>query len=236
MSGKTYLAVAGTAAAMFFSLEQHGLQSSVLNAFSMALRLSGLTLAYTFCILPYALALCEDMEHHYVRYQVIRGNLKKYVFSKVAVIYLSSVAALLLGGCLFVLICRSQVPWIKEGYTDMELMRNTAYGQFFSGKHYGIYCVIQMLHTSLLAGMLSVSAAFLSLYISNKVMVIALPVCAYQIWVEFAPDEYASVYVFRTTVKLFAHDWQCFFYALFFSLLFTILCGIGILRKLKKCM
>lgn len=230
---RNYFAIAGVTFSLFYALEERGLRQSVLNTYFMAVTLSGLMLAYLFCILPYAFVFCEDLEHNYTRYQIIRGNLRKYVCSKVAVIYLSSVAAMVLGTVLFVLMCSLKIPWATEDLFGLDIMILGAYGDLIRKGHFFTYCVCYALQLGLLAGMLSVLAAFISLFISNKVMVAAIPVCIYQLGFVGYRGKYFSVYVFQAYNKIFQYSWQCLLFAFAATMVFVIPITFGIIKKLK---
>lgn len=88
---EVYAAILGVAATLFFSMESRELKNgNVMFSYFYATEMSGFMIAYVFCAFPYAASLCEDLEHKYVRYQTVRGSLKRYVASKVGVVYLSS--------------------------------------------------------------------------------------------------------------------------------------------------
>lgn len=233
-SYEIYIAIIGVMLSLFFSLEDNGIQESgVLSTYMLSLALSGRIIAYAFCALPYATVFCEDLENKYVRYQIIRGNLKKYVLSKVMVIYISSVITMVLGTLLFLFICRIQVSWadLQMDSLNVELAGNYAF--LISGKHYFLYCLLFSLHLGLLAGIFSVFAAYFSLYISNKVTVLILPVVVYQILLEYSRNGIISVALFYPYNKAFAQDWLYFFVILIVSIFITVLLMTGIYKKIK---
>ncbi|MCI7813165.1 MAG: hypothetical protein MR543_05725 [Robinsoniella sp.] len=230
---RTYFAVAGVICALFYSLEERGLRESVMNTYFMAVTLSGLMLAYLFCIVPYAFVFCEDLEHQYTRYQIIRGNLKKYVFSKVAVIYLSSVATMVLGTVVFVCVCSLKIPWIPEDIESLNIMIQGAYGGLIEQGHCLIYCLFYALQLGFLAGMISVFCAFISLFLSNKVMVAAMSVCVYQLGFVSYKGRYFSIYIFHAYNKIFESSWQCLLYTFTVSIFWVLLITAGIKKKLE---
>lgn len=66
------------------------------------------------CASAFAAVFCEDLENKYLRYSIGRGNLKKYVLSKVIVIYVSSIITMILGTLLFIMYLRLQLPWTSD--------------------------------------------------------------------------------------------------------------------------
>lgn len=111
-----FAAVAGVCMSLIFSLEHRGVRNGdTLFTLAMASDLTGALIAFVFCAVPFAAVFCEDLENRYVYYQLSRVNKKIYVFSKLMVIYLSSVLTMILGTALFVGWCRIQVPWVNAG-------------------------------------------------------------------------------------------------------------------------
>lgn len=121
--GKSYRWAAGTIGVvvmLFFSLEGDLVlkgfgTGNVLSTYFNSTNMTGFLIAFSFCAFPFATVYPEEREHKYICYSVIRGNLKSYVLSKTTVIYISSLATMILGSLLFLLLCRIQVPWMDWG-------------------------------------------------------------------------------------------------------------------------
>lgn len=229
-----YAAVIGVAICLIFSLENKGLaNNSVLTTYIMSTEMSGVMIAYVFCAFPVATFFCDDLENGYIRYQVIRGNLKNYMLSKVATMYITSIIIMVLGTILFLGIYKTQAPWVDWELGDLDVELTGAYAGLLRGGHYFLYCILYALQLGLLAGVLSVFAALLSLFITNRVTVLVLPVLVYQILLEYAGSGKFTVFLFRAYVKPFNQDWQCFL--LVFMLSFILVVGFagGIYKKLK---
>ncbi len=229
-----YAAILGVAASMFFSLEKIGLiNGNVLYTFYYSVNMSGMRVAYIFCALPYAASFCDDMEYRYIRYQAIRGGLKRYVVSKVSVIYLTSLVSLMLGSLVFVSLCRFQGPWMGPAIGGIE---GTVYAGLIAKGHYMLYCMCYVLQLGFLAGILSVLSALFSLYITNKAMVFVLPVLIYQILGEAAGEGKFTVYAFCAYNRLFDRDWQNMLCLVLVSIGIVSFLGWGIYRKLRTRM
>ena len=84
-----------------------------------------------------------------------------------------------------------------------------------------------------LAGILSVLSTLVSLYITNRVMVFALPVLAYQILLESAGPGMYSVFMFRAFNKPFREDWQCLLFLSAVSAGIVSALAGGIFKKLQ---
>lgn len=85
-----------------------------MDTYIYAVEMSGKMIAYAFCASAFAAVFCEDLENKYLRYSIGRGNLKKYVLSKVIVIHVSSIITMILGTLLFVMYLRLQLPWTSD--------------------------------------------------------------------------------------------------------------------------
>lgn len=232
-----YAAVLGVVVSLYFSLENRGLVNGhVLYTYLYATEMSGMMIAYVFCAFPFAASICEDLEYKYVRYQAARGSLKHYVASKVSVIYLTSVAVMVLGSMVFVFLCRTEGTWVGQELDDVEVLLAGVYGCLIEDGHYAWYCMFYALQLGLLAGIFSVLAAFFSLFITNKMTVFALPVLIYQILLESSGPGKFTVYAFCSYNKYFARDWQCLLSLFLASIGFVSILAWGIFRKLRTRM
>ncbi len=74
---KIYAAIIGVSIAILFSTEQIGLiNGNILDTYIQGSELSGIMIAYVFCAFPFATVFCEDLDNKYIRYELIRSNLK----------------------------------------------------------------------------------------------------------------------------------------------------------------
>lgn len=229
-----YAAIIGVAVSLIFSLENEGFtNNSVVSTYLMSTEMSGVMIAYVFCAFPFATAFCDDLENGYARYQVIRGNFIRYVLSKVSVIYVTSIITMILGTIIFLAVYKTQGPWIDWQSGSIGVTMAGTYSGLITGGHYLLYCIMCAFQLGLLAGILSAFAAFLSLYVTNRVTVLVLPVLVYQILLEYAGSGRFNVFIFRSHVKLFQQDWQCFLFLFMLSLILVAGFTFGICRKLK---
>ena len=137
---------------------------------------------------------------------------------------------------MFVFLCRTQGPWVNPEADDVGVYLAGVYGGLIEEGHYAWYCMFYALQLGLLAGMLSVLAAFFSLYITNKVTVFALPVLIYQILLESSGSGKFTVYAFCAYNKYFARDWQCLLSLFLVSMGFVTILAWGIFKKLRTRM
>ncbi len=234
-SYEIYAAILGVAAALAFSVEDFGLKNgNVLFTYFYATQMSGFKITFVFCTFAFAASICEDLEYKYVRFQTIRGGLKSYVASRVSVIYLSSVLTMVLGSLLFVLLCRIQGPWENEFDNGVF----GVYAQLAERGHYVWYCTFCALQLGLLASMLSVLSAFFSLFITNRVLVLILPVLIYEILEELSGTgfQYDTIRVFHSYYQPFDQPWQCLLLLFAISAGTAAVLAVGIYRKLSARM
>lgn len=229
-----YVGVIGVAFFLFFSLEGRGyVNENVLFTYLFATNMSGALITYVFCAFPYAFVFGQDMEHKYIRYQLIRGDLKSYVLSKSVVIYLSSVITMICGTLLFLLLCRTQLQWVSLETVAQDISKVGCYESVLKGGHYLIYCLLYALHMGILSGFLSLFAAFCSIYITNRVMVLVLPVLLFQVLTSININGY-NIFVFYAYVKVFANDWHNLLFIFGLSAVPSVALTMGIYQSLKK--
>lgn len=233
-----YLAVIGVALSLLFSLENYAFAEGMvgfnaLDTYTHAADGSGVLIAYAFCALPFATVFCEDLEHHYLRYSINRGSAVKYVLSKAAVIYFSSVITMILGSVLFVLYIRSQLDWMLYE-ENLGFYMAGMYRSLLAGEHYGAYVFMLSLQLGMLAGALSLCAAFLSLFISNRMFVLITPVLVHQILTEYRGNGWMNIMIFIPYFHEFQSDLQYFLVVCAFSLIPSALFTWGIYRKIKS--
>ena len=234
----TWLAVLGVAAALWFSLENNAFQKemvngNVLDTYIMSTNMSGVMIAYAFCAFSYAAVFCEDLENKYARYSINRGNTWRYVASKSVVIYGSSVLTMVLGTFLFVVCIRIRLPWVSE-YANIGVLQAGMYRTLLDGEHYWMYVFFYALQQGMLAGVLSLAAAFLSMFVSNKMMIWITPILIYQVLLEYRGDGWFGVMLVRPFLNQFPTDIQYFLTVFGSSLCFSLLFTWGICKKIKN--
>ena len=230
-----YISILGVTLGLFYGQEGKPLRDSVIAAYWISISLSGFMVLYVFCILPFGLVFCEDLEHYFFRYQIVRGSVVQYVVSKTILIYLSSVLTMALGTGLFALLASGKRPWFDGKVPTGDVFQEGAFGWLIEDGHVFLFILIYAIVLGFLAGTLSVLTAFISLFISNKVMAVALPVCFLQCWIHFLRNsKYLSVYSFHLYTKIFPEDWQCVLLAFVISIVPVCFLTLGIIWKIKK--
>lgn len=234
-----WIGTVGVAFAMFFALGSlEELESSVIDTVIFSAYNVGFMLTFVFCAFPFGGAYCEELENHYARHLLIRGSLKKYVIAKSAVIFLSSIVTMTLGVVLFAVICRARLPWI-----DMETYDSSvAYEGLLQNGNYLLWTVVYGAQWGIWAGCLSVVSAFCSLYISNRLLLLAMPVLLDQMLTELGTGNFRRIAwldphtVFDASHQLLGSNVKTLLWALGAGLVVTAIFGALSFFKLRKRM
>ena len=232
-----YLAIMGVAVSIWFSLEDYAfnermVNGNVLDTYSMAANMSGIMIVYAFCAFSYATVFCEDLEHKYARYSINRGNIWKYVVSKAVVVYGASVITMVLGSLLFVATIRLKLPWTSDSLQDIYL--GGMYSSLIAGEHYWVYVILCTLQMGMLAGVLSLAASFLSMFVSNKMLILITPILLQQLLLEYRGNGWFNVLLIYPSSNQFSTDIQYFLTVFGSSLCFSALLTWGIYKKMKS--
>ncbi|MDO4274807.1 MAG: hypothetical protein Q4D16_14155 [Eubacteriales bacterium] len=232
-----YIAIIGVAVSLWFSLENYAFEEGLINGnaldtYCMAVDMSGTMIAYAFCAFSYATVFCEDLENKYARYSMNRGSTCRYVVSKAIVVYGSSVITMVLGALIFVVSIRLQVPWTVSG-VDQGSYLVGMYHSLVSEGHYWLYIFLYALQMGMLAGILSLAASFLSLFISNRMLILISPILMHQILMEYRGSGWFNIMLINPELHQFSSDIQYFFIVFGCSLGFSALFTWGIYKKIK---
>ena len=152
--------------------------------------------------------------------------------SKAVVVYGSSVISMVLGSLLFVASIRLKIPWTSEGLQD--IFMEGMYGSLIAGEHYWSYVFLCALQMGMLAGTLSLAASFLSMFVSNKMLILITPILIQQILLEYRGKGWFSVMLIYPTLNRFSTDIQYFLTVFGCSLCFSALLTWGIYKKIKS--
>lgn len=207
---------------------------TIVEAYQLNICCIQVLLVFVFAIFPFAEGICQDLEYGFYRVLIIRGNLKDYVCSKELSIFLSTVLAMIFGTLFYILMQKIEVPeaiWIEAGVN---------YGSFtylLEHKMYLLYMTLCGLKMGFLAGILSVASAFVSLYITNRLLVYSLPIIAFYIiddvsQVLFYP--YNFDYWFNPTNTLHTNDFVALGMTLIVTAALLILIAILMFKRMQR--
>lgn len=197
-----------------------------------------LTLIFT--TFAFGHCFCEDIEHSYIRFQVIRGNLRLYVISKVIVISLSAVFTMMMGMLLFVLVLRMNFPWIDLAEGTFEtLAEYGSFRLFLKNGNYIVYFLFCGIQYGLLAAVLAVTAALFSLLYHDVLFVLSVPLIVrylIQYYSDLLPgyDQLNPNAIYDISYNVWDHDWLSFAYAGGVSVLAIVLLGMAIFQMIKR--
>lgn len=197
-----------------------------------------LTLIFT--TFAFGHCFCEDIEHSYIRFQVIRGNLQLYVISKVIVISLSAVFTMMMGMLLFVLVLRMNFPWIDLAEGTFEtLAEYGSFRLFLKNGNYIVYFLFCGIQYGLLAAVLAVTAALFSLLYHDVLFVLSVPLIVrylIQYYSDLLPgyDQLNPNAIYDISYNVWDHDWLSFAYAGGVSVLAIVLLGMAIFQMIKR--
>lgn len=229
-----YGAIVGIVLVFFYSLEKKGLRNSVLESYIASVAGSGIHIAAVFCAGAFATSICEDLEHRYVYYEVIRGDCKKYLISRVIVVYLSAVLVMIVGTMIFCCVSSLRVPWVRVSDSVYNLALNGSYKSCILSEHYLVYCLLFSLQLGMYMGILAVAASFLSLFTTNMGLILSFPILLDQFLIELPSNNILSFAAFCPIPARFETGWQSFVCLFFLSTASVSLLLLGMRIQMKR--
>lgn len=171
LSWRFILAVSGVVFAHFYSIyKMAGINGSVYKTYEAATYFTPYLVSITLCALPYAQGFCEDFKQKFINQVLVRCGLKRYVFIKCFFIFISSMAVMILGTAIFILLVRCSVPWAQPD----DIRRMDKLGSMLQG-HYMLYYIVRSFFTSMLAAGLALLSSYLSLYWQSSFLIMSTP-------------------------------------------------------------
>ncbi len=234
MGGTWIAASIGIVCSMFFSLEGGQLiDGCALDAYVNAMTMNGEILIFVCCAFAFAGTIGEDLERKYIRYQVIRGNLKSYLFARSSMIFMSSVMVMMAGAFIFIILLRIKFPWESAEAGMRSILKEGNYEELLDGKHYLSYCMLYALHNGLIAGILSNFAALCSTFIVNKVLVLVSPMLLWM--VSYAVPSFYGLNSLRAEqFMVFTQDWLNLLSAAAIAAGLSIVFTVGSYKRLQR--
>lgn len=171
-----------TVAVLFFAVfEGIDLHAGVLYVFSLVMYGMPAMMIFVCAAIAFADSFCEDMEHKYVMQQVIRGNAGAYVLARMLTVFLAAMFSAAAGIFLFANILHFRLAWVEEAGMEQynNLLGMGTLKGFLENRRFELYFICYGLQYGFLAGILSLWASWLSLYISNRMLVLAAPMILY---------------------------------------------------------
>lgn len=180
-SWRFLIGILGVVFVMFLAiLESQQLESGILYIYALVVYGLPFMITMIFCAFSYASSFCEDWENKYFRLEVIRGKLGMYTCSKVIAVFLTAMLTMAIGVTLFVSILHIFLPWIirQDPTYESYLVAGVLHGVLKS-RNFLLFFFLSGIQQGILAGILALFASYLSLYISNKLLILSFPAIGY---------------------------------------------------------
>lgn len=240
-SVKMILSVALTVVVLLLAtLEGIDFHAGVLYVFSLVMYGMPAMVVLICGALAFADSLCEDAEHNYIRQQIIRGRVGIYVFARLCSIFFSAFAVTALGIFLFANILHFRIDWVKTtGLQHYDsLLRGGGLRIFLKNRAFEWYFLCYGLQYGLLSGILSLWASYLSLYILNRMLVLAAPAVLYYftdyVLEGIFPGRVNLGLIFSASYNLFSDDLLSVLFAVIITVVNFVLLWMLMVRKIKK--
>lgn len=155
----------------------------------------GVEFLWVLCITPLVYGMCfiDDFEHKYIYQELLRKKLSGYVCSKTFVIVMSSVLSVVAGILLYVLLLRlTGHEWVNvvrmaQGEDSYAYYHSLELWFLVEQGHYLSFMIMLAVQYGMLAGIISLIAACVSLYIRNRMIVMTIPLIIVYVLKYYAP-------------------------------------------------
>lgn len=187
----------------------------------------------------FADSICNDMEHNYILSIISRSGLKNYVRSKVLLVFTTAFFCVAIGTVIYTCILHVFLPWgISSGNIYQQLIRNGNFKFFLKHRFYIGFYFASGLESGALAGITALTATYLSLFIRNKMLILATPfVCVYffdYILQEFSKSKVSLNLIFMSYNNIFHNDMLSTLLVVIISVGCVLLLGKRIEKKLWR--
>lgn len=184
-------------------------------------------------------SICNDIEHKYISNMVLKSGLNEYVVTKILSIFITALISIVLGILCYVVILHIFMTWTQPNGNQYEfLMQSGSFRYFLGKKMFLSYFFLYGIQYGLLAGNLAVFSSYLSLYVNNKMLVMATPFLGYYfidfILADLFQEQITLATVFSASNNLLKNDLKSFLLAVIISVLFLVTVGMLTRRKIKK--
>lgn len=183
---KAYISIVAIAILMIVGAEGVDSDSqSVLGALQTFSTSKFIMAIFVVCAVIYAECLVDDLETKYIRYQVMRGNLEEYAISKVVTVLATVVIVMVAGSLLFVGTYSLFKPMMLSQDFEQAYVQLS---ELYNEKYIFLWVAIWGLRFGILAGILALFAMLTSLFITNKMLVLAMPALIYELLLEVSAE------------------------------------------------
>lgn len=234
------IGIFGVVCIMFLAIfENNQLDTSVLYVYAMVVYGLPFMTVHIMCAFPYATSFCEDWENKYFHLEVVRGKLGYYICSKVVVIFLTSVLTLVIGSMIFVCVLHLFLPWImQQDSIYMGYLETGGLTQFLRSQNFILFFLLSSVQYGLLSGILALLASYVSLFISNKLLILAVPAIGYYFIENFmsvllGKNTFDLILLFDSSYSLFSNDLLSYIFSVGISILSVVIFNFLIYKRIK---
>lgn len=239
-SPQFYIAGAGVFIVYMVSSLQSVGSTNVFNLYWFVKFFSMIIVLFACSNFAYANSLLEDWEHGFYQSAVLRGSLKSYICAKVICCFFASVFSVILGTLYFVFVECFRIPLVEPADLDsmVEIVSNQdMFGCFINERWILLYFLLSSMLIGFLAGILALSAMWLSLVAKNKMFSVCIPVVGYYFLVNYTDEDIISFNgLFLYSGNNMSEPVLSFLFAVFVSVCFSALFGILIYFSAKRRM
>ncbi|MDO4340539.1 MAG: hypothetical protein Q4C91_21035 [Eubacteriales bacterium] len=132
-------------------------------------------LAMVVTSLVYVSSYCEDVENHFLRYCIKRTGIRKYIMSKLLVVFCTSFMVVVLGSILFIVRQRIDLPLAAADSITVQNFKPESCFGWLLPEHTAAYMAVQLFMDGLYCASMSMLALALSTFVRNSHAVFALP-------------------------------------------------------------
>lgn len=239
-SAKPFISVVLTVGALLLAtLEGIDLHAGVLYVFSLVMYGMPAMMILVCAAIAYADSFCEDMEHKYTMQQLIRGNVGSYISARMLSIFLAAMFTTVFSIFLFVNILHLHLAWVEVSGADQydHLLRAGGLRIFLRNRKFELYFLCYGMQYGLLSGILSLWASYLSLYISNRMLVLAAPMILYYftdyLLAGIFPGMVNLGWIFSASYNLFSDDLLSVLFAVAIIIINFVLLRMLIVWKIR---
>lgn len=132
-------------------------------------------LAMVVTSVAYVSSYCEDVENHFLRYSIQRIGIRRYVMSKIIVVFCVSFLVVVLGSTIFVVRQCFELPLTAPDSITVENFKPESCFGWLLPKYTGLYMGVQIFLDGLYCASMSVLSLALSTFVRNSHAVYAIP-------------------------------------------------------------
>ena len=156
-----------------------------------------------FGAVAYSNAMMEDLEYKNYYLQIQKGSFRKYIWSKVITAFISAVIVMVLGTSIFCLMAHFKMPLLSPDNDMLEYLADGDYlSQLITPETIFWYLIADAAMTGLMAGIFSVFAMWLSLFVKNQMFTVMVPIVPWGVCLVYLGfGAGLPVFIFTGTIK-----------------------------------